>query len=108
MKATKDHLLATKQRQREVELTDGSTVLVRSLTRAEALATQAITDLGEREDFIISSGLIDPVMTADEVAQWAAEAPAGDLTAVSEGIARVSGMMPDSGKEAYKSSRRRR
>lgn len=80
---------------------------IRPLSRAEAFEVQEMRgdNLLEAENVLISYGLVDPQLTPAEVGEWAAVAPAGDLAAVSMGIGRISGMMPDSGKESYKSAR---
>ena len=80
---------------------------IRPLTRAEAFDVQTMRDESvlEAENLLISLGLINPQMSPNDVADWAAVAPAGHLAAVSMAIGRISGMMPESGKESYKSTR---
>ncbi|HYF73908.1 MAG TPA: hypothetical protein VD864_13855 [Nocardioides sp.] len=107
-KATKDHLLKGGRGRGTdtVTLSDGMTVTVRALSRNEALGVQDLATTQEKDDFIISKGMTDPQLTPAEVSEWGAAAPAGDLQAVSRRIAELSGMLPDSGKEAYKSAGR--
>jgi hypothetical protein len=80
---------------------------IRPLTRSEAfdVQTQREESVLAAENLLISLGLVDPKMTVDEVADWAAVAPAGHLAAVSMAIGSISGMMPESRKESYKSPR---
>jgi len=79
---------------------------IRPLTRAQALEVQELREVSllDAENLLISYGLVDPALTQEEVQRWAENAPAGDLAAVSMGIGRISGMMPDSGKGATKST----
>jgi hypothetical protein len=112
-RATLDHLKKSNVRtggQHEVTLpSDGSTVLIRGLTRDEILDAQerfpASTAL--RDNACIAAGLVDPAMTEDDVAVWAAGAPAGDLTYVSEEIQRVSGLRQGAGKSRVSGPRKR-
>jgi hypothetical protein len=80
---------------------------IRPLTRAEAFDVQTMRDESvlAAENLLISLGLVDPEMTVEEVDRWSQVAPAGHLAAVSMAIGRISGMMPESGKESYKSPR---
>ncbi|MEU5721572.1 hypothetical protein ABZ783_07095 [Micromonospora sp. NPDC047738] len=101
---TRDQILARKIGKGTATLPDGSTVAIRALTRDEVLeAQESGRSLADRDNFIISRGMTDPKLTEEEVAAWAAEADAGDLTSVSDGIAVLSGLKPGAGKESTKS-----
>lgn len=106
---TRDHLAGGGRARgtETVELEDGD-VVVRALIRDEAIEVQNLEDLSARDNLIIALGMVDPVMTVEDVVAWAATAPAGEISTVSTRIAVISGMMEDSGKAAYKSPRRRR
>jgi hypothetical protein len=100
---TREQILARKTGRGTVTFADGGQVHIRALTRNEALAVRELDTVAEQDNLIISTGLVDPEMSVEDVAAWAASDAAGDLAAVSEGIAVISGMTPKSGKEATKS-----
>jgi hypothetical protein len=95
---TREQILARKTGKGKATLPDGTTVGVRALTRDEVLASQELDETGDKENFIISNGMTDPKMTAGDVAVWASEAAAGDLVAVSDAIAELSGLKKGAGK----------
>jgi hypothetical protein len=101
---TREQILARKTGRGKATLPDGSTVAIRALTRDEVLEMQKLADLGERDNFIIASGMTEPKLTAGDVAVWAAEADAGDLVAVSEAIAELSGLRQGAGKSGVAAS----
>lgn len=105
---TREQILARKTGKGTVTLSDGGQVAIRALTRDEALEVQRIEDLGDKDNFVIVTGMTDPKLSLEDVAAWAANDAAGDLAAVSEGIAELSGMTAKAGKAATKSSARRR
>lgn len=89
----KADLLRRRLPEREVELPGVGTVRVRGLTRAEALEVQKRQgDVAAMERLILSLGLVDPVLTEDEVGEWYAAAPAGELEPVSQAIVDLSGL----------------
>lgn len=100
---TREQILARKTGRGTVTLSDGGQVHIRALTRNEALAVRDLETVAEQDNFIISTGMTDPKLSVDDVATWAENDAAGDLAAVSEGIAVISGMSTRSGKEATKS-----
>ena len=112
-RATLDHLKKSNVRtggQQEVTLpSDGSTVLIRGLTRDEILDAQDRFpgSTAGRDNACISAGLVDPAMTEEDVAQWAASAPAGDLTHISEEIQTLSGLREGAGKSRVSRPRKR-
>ena len=95
---TRDQILSRKVGKGTATLPDGTTVSVRALTRDEVLASQDHSDVADRDNYIVSTGMTDPKLTADEVAAWAAEADAGDLVSVSDAIAELSGLKQGAGK----------
>lgn len=105
---TREQILARKLGKGVATLPDGSTVAIRSLTRDEVLEMQdGDRTRAERDNFIVSRGVLTPQLSEDDVAAWAAGAAAGDLVAVSDQIADLSGLKPAAGKEATKSPTRR-
>jgi hypothetical protein len=95
---TRAQILARKTGKGTATLPDGSTVAIRSLTRDEVLTMQELPSTGERDDFIVATGMTDPKLSVEDVAVWAAGADAGDLVAVSDAIAELSGLKQGAGK----------
>jgi hypothetical protein len=99
-----------------VAISDGE-VLVRGLSRDEQLKAVKQDDVTadgmprfERtaiiEARVVAAGMVDPAMTEAEVRQWQrVPGRAADVDAVSTRIQRLSGMVPQAAKEAYKSVR---
>lgn len=83
-----------------VELDGIGTVRVRGLSRGEVFAAQKTAkDTESQECRYLALGMVDPELTEDEVRQWQASSPAGELEAVVEKIKELSGL----GKAADKS-----
>ena len=90
---TRDEILARKTGRGKATLPDGGEVGIRALTRDEVLEMQESgRSLAERDNYLIAKGMTDPKLSEGDVAAWAAEADAGDLTAVSDAIAELSGL----------------
>jgi hypothetical protein len=81
---------------------------LRPLTRREALALNDVATLEEKDNLLLHYGIAEPKMTVEEIAAWAEVATAGEISAVSEAIATISGMTKGSAKQATKSAPRRR
>lgn len=105
---TREQILARRRGEDVVELPGGGTVKIRALTRDEVLELDDAETAAERSNMIISRGLIDPALTVDDVAQWGREADAGDLTIISEEIARISRLTEGAGKRGVARARGRR
>lgn len=101
----KKALLTRKLPQNEVEIPDVGTVVVRAMTRAEAFFMQKAPDTEGREQRMIAAGMVDPPMDLADAKEWQENSVAGDLELVTNEIGRLSKMLEDSGKEAYKSVR---
>lgn len=95
---TREQILARKTGRGKATLPDGSTVGIRALTRDEVLEAHELEGLAERDTFMVHKGMTDPELSMDEVAMWAASADAGDLVAISDAIAELSGLKPGAGK----------
>lgn len=89
---TREQILARKTGKGAATLPDGSTVAIRALTRDEVLASQGLDSLADRDNYIVATGMTDPKLSIEDVAAWAAEGDAGDLVAVTDGIAELSGL----------------
>jgi hypothetical protein len=96
---TREQILARKIGKGTATLPDGSTVAIRGLTRDEVLAAQEGTDTSaDRDNALVALGMIDPKLSIEDVAAWAAAGDAGDLVAVSEAIQELSGLTEGAGK----------
>ena len=95
---TREQILARKTGKGKATLPDGSTVAIRALTRDEVLASQKLDTLAEKDNFIVAAAVTDPKLSIEDVAAWAAGSDAGDLVAVSDAIAELSGLKEGAGK----------
>lgn len=95
---TREQILARKTGRGNATLPDGSTVGIRAMTRDEVIEMQAIEILADKDNFMIATGMTDPKMSLEDVAAWAASGDAGDLIAVSDAIAELSGIKQGAGK----------
>lgn len=95
---TREQILARKIGKGKATLPDGSTVAIRSLSRDEVLEAQEMPSLADRDNFIVAKGMTDPEMSVEDVAAWASAGSAGDLTAVTDAIAELSGLKQGAGK----------
>lgn len=77
-------------------------VRVRGLSRIEALHVQAAKGPEATERRILALGMVDPPLTEAEAGQWQRASAAGEIELVSTRIAQLSGMAPESAKEAVK------
>lgn len=98
MTLTREQILARKTGRGKATLPDGSTVAIRAMTRDEVIEMQQIEDLATKDNFIIATGMTDPKLSMDDVAAWAGTGDAGDLVAVSDAIAELSGLKKGAGK----------
>lgn len=106
---TREQILARKLGHETVPLSDGSgEVVIRALTRNEALAVRDAESTADRDNLVLHFGLVDPWLSIEDVAAWAGSDTAGVLADLSERIGRLSGMTADAGKAATKSAASRR
>jgi hypothetical protein len=108
-KVNLDELLKPRIGEGTVDIDGVGRFTIRAVTRAQALQVQKIGatgDISGSENLLISLGLVDPVMSPEQVATWAECAPAGELQAISVAIGTISGMHDTAGKDAYKSAGR--
>jgi hypothetical protein len=91
----------------KVELPSGKgAVLVKALSRREIVQfrTLDVVDEADREAYLISCALVEPVMTHEQAMQWVTVARNADVTAVLDACMRSSGLSKDVAKETYKSA----
>lgn len=96
---TRAQILARKTGRGVATLPDGSTVAVRAMTRDEVLEMQSFgDDLAGRDNFIVATAMTDPKLSIEDVAAWAAAGAAGDIVAVTDEVAALSGLKQGAGK----------
>jgi hypothetical protein len=86
---------------------DNDEVIIRGLTRNEALAIRAAETDGERDNLMISFGLVDPPMTPEDVDAWGAGDDAGTMIRLSNRISELSNMVEGAGKSGVSRTRKR-
>lgn len=84
--------------------TNAGDVRVRGLNRPESMECQGL-QAAELEKALMLRGLVDPVLTAEEIDAWYENAPGGEAVAIAGRIAELSGMTPETQKAATKSVR---
>lgn len=89
---TREQILARKTGRGTATLPDGSEVGIRALTRDEVLEAQEQGSTADSDTYIVAKGMTDPKLSVEDVAVWAASGDAGDLVAVSDAIAVLSGL----------------
>lgn len=111
MALTREQILARRVAGKTEEFKIGDDVVViRGLTRDESLSMRKAGeagDLGATDNLLIHYGLVDPEMSIEDVAAWAAADDAGTLTDLSQAIARLSGMVEGAGKSRVPRARKR-
>jgi len=88
----------------QVEIDGVGTVTVRGLSRAESLIVgKAEGDPSAAERAMLRYGLVDPALTESDIRDWLQVAPNSHVDPVTKAIARLSGMLEDNAKAAFKS-----
>lgn len=105
MTVTKEQLLASRLVEDDVELDGVGTVRIRSLSRYE------VNELNDRDlkglafdCHFLSLGMVDPVMTPEDVEAWSRSATGPELGKVVKELLALSGLNSNAAKEAYKSA----
>lgn len=102
----KSRLLTPRLPTAEVKLEEG-TIVVRGLSRAEAVALAGITDPEEIEIKLLTNCLVDPQLSIEEVDAWRKAAPSSEIDPVTNVILELSGLLEGSQKAAMLSFRER-
>jgi hypothetical protein len=97
-----DLLFKPRLAEEDIEIPGVGTLRIRALNRLEALHVSAAKSEADRERRILVIGVVDPTLTEDDVKRWQRASAAGEIEVVSTRIAVLSGMAPDSAKEAVK------
>lgn len=112
MKATKDHLIPAGRKPGKpgTVTVDGLEFDIVPLSRLQTMQVheeQQERGLAAAEALLLHLGLLDPAFSLEEATEWIAEpGQAGIVQAVSAAIGKISGMLPQSPKEATKSAAR--
>lgn len=103
----KERLKKSRLQEREHDIPGVGTVRVRALNREEALKLQGKEmDVAQAERIILSMAMLDPAdMTEEDIAEWQAASPMGELQELTEVIAEMSGMTAKYDKQAYQQFR---
>lgn len=89
---SREEILARKTGRKTVQLPDGGEVSIRALTRDEVYKAEEQKSRGDRDNFIVSKALLDPKLSAEDVAAWGENGAAGDITVILEAVAELSGL----------------
>lgn len=100
----RDQLLSRRLPEEAHVIPGVGTIRVRGLSHLEALRVSALDGL-ERSKLILSLGLVEPAINDEEAGRWCRSAPSGEIEAVTNVVAVLSGMATAAAKEAYKSLR---
>jgi hypothetical protein len=101
----KELLFKSRLPEADIDIPGVGTVRVRGLSRVEAMHVQAANGVEATERRILALGMVDPELTEAEVGQWQKASIASELEPVAQKIAELSGILPESAKETYKSVR---
>lgn len=104
---TREQILARKLGRDTVDLPDGGTIEVRGLNRREAMHVSALEDHYDRDVYLVATGMVDPVMTEDDVRAWGDQDDSGTMEIVSQRIGELSRMVEGAGKSRVSRARRR-
>lgn len=88
------------------QLSDGTWVRIRALSRAQVLRLQTVgkDKALELERQTVAAGLVEPRMTVEQVAVWQGNDPAGgDIGRLMEAIRDLSGLGPGAAKSGVQS-----
>lgn len=107
---TRDEILARTVGHEVVDLPGGGQVKVRALTRDEVLASQDEyeDDAAGRDSYIVATALVEPVMSVEDVQAWGSAGAAGDLVAITEKVAELSGLKQGAPKSGVPRTGKRR
>lgn len=89
---SRDAFLKHRLGEQTVELPGVGIVRVRGLSRQEAFEVQALKDAEAMERKVVELGLVEPKLSAEEVAEWYAGAPAGEVDLLVGPIQALSGL----------------
>ena len=99
MAVSKEELLAKRFGVEDFEVPELGTFKIRALTRAQALQVKdRELPVAQAEQWILSSAVVDPQLSEEDVAELQANLPAGLLEPLVDRIATLSGMKREAAK----------
>lgn len=99
MTVDRETFLKARLPERDVDLPGVGTVRVRGLSRAEAMRVRDLRDdLAAAEQLLVTLGLVDPALSAGDVAAWYEAAPAGEIDRLVGPIQELSALGEDAPK----------
>lgn len=113
----KELLLKPRLAEEDLEIPGVGVVRLRALSRAEAVEARERNRTGDEpgdvdvdayEADMIAMALVDPAMTAEEVARWGEVAPAGEWVLVVEKVRELSGTGEEAAKSGVPANRQER
>lgn len=108
MALTREQILARKVAgNTEAFPIDGDEVIIRGLTRNEALQLRGMSSVGDMDNLMISMAMVEPTMTPEDVAAWGDAGAAGTLIQLSLRISELSGIQEGAGKSGVPRTRKR-
>jgi hypothetical protein len=97
----RETLLKARLPEREITLEGVGELRVRALSRAEAMRLKEFSDKAvEGETLVLKLGVVDPVLSDDDVRAWRDVAPADEIETVLGAILDLSGLTPDEARSA--------
>lgn len=88
--------------EKDVTLAGLGKVRVRSLSRAEALASKDVDERRDFEAFIIACGMVQPPMTQEQARAWLNVATPYEIEQVTDEIGTLSGVTQDAVRTAVR------
>lgn len=105
---SREQILARKVGEACVELDDdGGTVRVRGLNMREVREVGSIEDPFTRDATLVAYGLVEPVMSVEDVLAWAGSDAGGVVDRVGRKIGELSRTLEGAGKSGVSSVRKR-
>lgn len=93
--------------ERTVELPGVGMVRVRGLSREEAFSLKKEADVEAMERKLVEIAMVEPKLSADDVAEWYAHAPAGEIDLIVGPIQELSALNEGAPKSGVPSVRGR-
>ena len=99
-KASLQGLLARRLPTKVLDVPGVGQITIRGMTRLETLAMgKGDMDLAARERMMLVTAMVDPEIDNRDARAWQEASPAGELEAITNEIARLSGMLREQQKE---------
>lgn len=103
--ASKAALLARRLGEGEYEIEGVGTVRIRGLSRAEVLELRKLDDVAEFDRQLVSTALVEPALTVDEVKTWQENSGPLEIERLVDAIRELSGLNEGAAKSGVPSVR---